>query len=595
MLSKFIGKILRGAALFKEAFGSYKWQIAVLTGIGFLSGVLEGIGANALIPLFSFVVGESGEKDPISQMIESAFGFLGIGFTLKYLLIFIALLFVARSIILFVGNYIQFKITYDYEKNTRLALLGKALRSEWQYLLEQKIGHLEKVLSSEIHTVALLLKNVSTLILIVASLLVYVFVAVNISLSITAITLGVGGVLMLVFHPLVEKIRAMSRVIAEDIREIAHFINENTLGMKTVKVMAAEKPVLAAGETRFEMLRKMQLKRSVLGNVFGAFFQPFGVLFILFLFSFSYKTSSFHLPSFIAIVYLIQRIFSQVQTLQTAVQSVFSSIPYVEHVLSYQDRLLRNKEEDSGKRGFVFDKEFSFHNVSFGYGKGKDILSAVSFRIRKGAFVGLVGSSGAGKTTIVDLILRLFTQDRGDILLDGSPVSDVDLHTFRRNVGYVSQDIHLLNDTIASNIRFFDHSITDDEVVRAAKQANIYDFVNTLPERFSSVVGERGVRLSAGQRQRVVIARVLARNPKFLVLDEATSALDNESEKRIQEVIENLKGKITVLIIAHRLGTVMNCDTLLVLDDGKIIEEGRPDELLKNKESYFFKMYNIRK
>ncbi len=211
--------------------------------------------------------------------------------------------------------------------------------------------------------------------------------------------------------------------------------------------------------------------------------------------------------------------------------------------------------------------------------------------------VGLIGPSGVGKTTIVDLILRLLSPTQGMILVDNQDISKINIYQWRKNIGYVPQDIFLINDTIFNNIKFYDDSISDEQIKKATKKANIYDFIQTLPNKFSTIIGiigERGIFLSAGQRQRIVIARILARNPKFLILDEATSALDNESEIKIQKAIENLRGKITVFIVAHRLSTVKNCDNLLVLEKGKIIEKGTPNQLLKNKKSYFYKVYNIR-
>jgi ABC-type multidrug transport system fused ATPase/permease subunit len=215
--------------------------------------------------------------------------------------------------------------------------------------------------------------------------------------------------------------------------------------------------------------------------------------------------------------------------------------------------------------------------------------------VQKGEMIGIIGPSGAGKTTLVDILLRLLKPQNGIILADDVDIDSIDLDSWHKNVGYVSQDIFLLNDTIEANIKFYSNSVSQNDVIAASKMANIYDFIQELPNKFDTPTGERGVKLSGGQKQRIALARTLARKPSILILDEATSALDNESEKRIQEVIENLKGKMTVLVIAHRLGTVMNCDNLLVLDKGKIIEEGKPQELLKDKESYFFKMYNIRK
>ena len=208
--------------------------------------------------------------------------------------------------------------------------------------------------------------------------------------------------------------------------------------------------------------------------------------------------------------------------------------------------------------------------------------------------VGLVGPSGAGKTTLVDLLLRLLTPQAGQIVIDNIDVTAIGIQQWRSNIGYVSQDIFLINDTIKNNITFYSSSVTDAAVAAAAKMANIDEFIMQQKDGFDTVVGERGLQLSAGQRQRISLARTLARQPKILILDEATSALDNESEVLIQKAIENLKGKITVIAIAHRLSTIMNSDRVMVLEDGTISESGSPANLLKNRQSYFYKMHALR-
>ena len=208
--------------------------------------------------------------------------------------------------------------------------------------------------------------------------------------------------------------------------------------------------------------------------------------------------------------------------------------------------------------------------------------------------VGLIGPSGAGKTTIVDLLLRLFVPSSGKILIDGESVDTVTLSEWRKHIGYVSQDMFLMNDTIENNIRFYNQNLTQQEIIEAARLANIDQFIDSLPNKFSTIIGERGTLLSGGERQRVILARVLARRPDILILDEATSALDNESEALIQKAIETLHGKITVLVIAHRLSTIKAVDKLIALENGRIREQGRPASLLKDKESYFFKVYNVR-
>jgi len=223
------------------------------------------------------------------------------------------------------------------------------------------------------------------------------------------------------------------------------------------------------------------------------------------------------------------------------------------------------------------------------------VINHVSFRLERGRMMGIVGPSGGGKTTIVDLVLRFFHPDSGAILLDGVNIREISLSDWRRSIAYVSQDIFLLNDTIANNIRFYDDTITDLDMIRVARMASIYEFIESCLKGFETPVGERGILLSAGQRQRVVIARALARNPELLILDEATSALDNESEAQIQKVIENLKGRVTILVIAHRLALIASADTVLILEKGTIVEQGNPQRLLANPDSAFSKLTNAGK
>ncbi len=235
--------------------------------------------------------------------------------------------------------------------------------------------------------------------------------------------------------------------------------------------------------------------------------------------------------------------------------------------------------------------DIEFKNVTYAYEGTHDILKNVSLKIEAGKTFALVGPSGGGKTTICHLIPSFYNVEEGEILIDGNPISKITLESLRRNIGIVQQDIYLFNSSIRDNIKYGKLDATDEEVIEAAKRANIHDYVMSLDEGYDTVIGERGVRLSGGQKQRLCIARVFLKNPPILILDEATSALDNTTEILIQEALDKLSVGRTTIVVAHRLSTIKNADEIAVIAGGEIIEEGTHEELIGNGKIYT-ELYN---
>lgn len=236
-----------------------------------------------------------------------------------------------------------------------------------------------------------------------------------------------------------------------------------------------------------------------------------------------------------------------------------------------------------------------FDSVSFSYPSrpGLEVLKKISFEVKKGQKIALVGASGAGKTTITSLIFRFYDPNNGQVLLDEIPATTLNLNCLRRQMAIVPQEVLLFGGTIAENIAYGKPGASEEEVRLAAEKANALSFINTFPEGFETVVGERGVQLSGGQRQRVAIARAILRDPKILVLDEATSALDTESESLVQQALNELMKGRTSIIIAHRLSTIREADTILVLDQGKIVESGTHEELITKTDGKYFALQNV--
>lgn len=231
--------------------------------------------------------------------------------------------------------------------------------------------------------------------------------------------------------------------------------------------------------------------------------------------------------------------------------------------------------------------EIVFDKVSFHYEDSQDnVLENVSFRIQSGQTVAFAGASGIGKTTIASLVARFYDVCAGQIRIDGVDIRDLVLRDLRKHIGIVQQEVYIFNGTIRENIRYGRQDATDEEIVEAAKLANIHDFILSLEHGYDSIVGTRGIMLSGGQRQRISIARIFLKNPKILILDEATSALDYESEEIIQASIERLKQNCTSIVIAHRLSTIRNADRIYVLSDRGIAEQGTHDELIAQNGEY---------
>ncbi len=580
--------------LFK-AYGRYKWQIVGMILLGFLGGLFEGISIGALIPLFSILVSnQMMAQDPISRSISALFEYLPFSFSITSLLALIVILFTAKVLALLLFGQVRVRIISNYKRDMMRELFEGALFARWGFLLQQKLGYLQSTFIRDVQNGAGLFMSLGHAILAFTTLFMYFLVALNISPMITLLTLGIGGVTLISLRPLVK----IARHVAEDMskleKDTTQHINQYITGMKAVKSSAAETSVLKKGIVYLDSLRNLTVKSDLRRSLSTVFIQPASLIFISMLFIFSYRDPYFNLAAFIATIYLVQKIFLDVESIQRSFHAIADLLPYTADAVELKEDFGKFKEENRGTEPFAFEKKIEFRDITFGYTPEKMVLDGLNLAIHKGEVLGLVGPSGGGKTSLADLLLRLFRPGNGVILVDGKNVEGTDLKNWRDHLGYVSQDIFLLNDTIGQNIRFYREELTSDDIIEAAKKANIYDFILSLKDGFETLVGERGVMLSAGQRQRIVLARELAHRPEILILDEATSSLDGESEMLIQKSINNLKSTKTIFMIAHRLSTLVDVDRLLVLDKGKIIEEGSPEELLADPTSYFYRLYHIK-
>jgi len=276
------------------------------------------------------------------------------------------------------------------------------------------------------------------------------------------------------------------------------------------------------------------------------------------------------LIAFIAVALRLMSPVKSVANYPTAMAGALAAADRVYEVLD----LAPTEGDRPGESPARFEQRIAYQGVSFSYNGQAPVLEGVDFEVRRGQVVAVVGPSGAGKTTLVDLLPRFYEPTRGAILMDGVPIARLTRSSLRGLMGIVSQETILLNDTVLANISYGRSDFTLEQVRAAARAANAHDFVSQLPDGYNTLLGERGTRLSGGERQRIAIARALLRDPPILILDEATSALDMESERLVQEAIDRLMARRTTFVIAHRLATVQHADLILVLAEGRIVERG---------------------
>lgn len=578
--------------LFRSAFGEYRWQIGVMALLSLVSGMLEGLGINAVIPLFSFIGGGGGAPtDSLSLLIARLFSFLHLPYSARSVLLLIVILFIAKAIFLLISQQVTAIIAADFEKKTRAKLLAATLQAKWPFLSKQKVGHLDQLLTTDVSSSAAILTYLSSAVLVLVNLIIYTGLVFNLS-QIAALSAFLSGILIFLgFKPLLSKTKVISEKMVKKYKDIAHFASEHVIGAKVIKAMHLERQALFRGGIFLEEMRNFSLRSAFLRNIVPMLLQLIGVFFTVGLFVFLYKTTAFQFAAFAVVVFAFNKVFSNLQFAQTNLHAISVQIPYLESVMRYEREAKEQYEREVGGLHFAFEKEIRFNQVDFTYRANEPALSSVSFGIKKGEIIGLIGPSGAGKTTAVDLLLRLIEPTNGSVTIDGKDITAIGLNAWRTHLGYVPQDVFLVNDTIENNIKFYDRSLSDTTVYEAARMAHIYDFIKSQPLQFQTPVGERGTALSGGQRQRIALARALARSPDILILDEATSALDHESEAAIQKAVETLRGKITVIIIAHRLSTINIADNLVVIDKGRVLEAGNPTALLRNPDSYFSKLY----
>ncbi|MCU0373412.1 MAG: ABC transporter ATP-binding protein/permease, partial [Ignavibacteria bacterium] len=296
---------------------------------------------------------------------------------------------------------------------------------------------------------------------------------------------------------------------------------------------------------------------------------------------------------FLGFLFIVFQLMVPLKNLSVVYNRIQESSASGKRIFEVLDHEVEIKEKPGALEISNFSDSIVLKNVSFYYNESTDILSDINLSIKKSEIVAIVGPSGSGKSTLADLIMRFYDVTTGGITIDGTDIRDLKITNMRQLMSLVPQETILFNDTIRNNILFGMEDISDEQIFEAARNANAYDFIKETENGLDTIVGERGLKLSGGQKQRIAIARALLRNPQILILDEATSSLDTESEKIVQGAIDNLMKNRTSIVIAHRLSTIINADKIVVLNGKTIVQTGTHEELLRQKDGLYRKLYEI--
>ena len=515
--------------------------------------------------------------------------------TLKILCLTILFVFVVKNIFLYIKNialtYVQFNLItsirtsiYDHFHSLSLSFFDKAKSGELTSIVVTDVANMRIAFGTSFHRIFVepinILMFISLLFVINVKLAFYALIIVPLT----------GFIIFWIGR----SIRRKSMRTAKQIAGIMGILTEILNSIRVVKAFGTE----AYERKRFKkeqnqyydlISRRARLRLTAspitetIGAVIGVFLLWVGGLDVL-------VAGTMSPEDFIRFILILFSVLGPIRLLSNVSVDLQKGAASAERVFAILDLPPEIMDKPDAKTIDTFSGKIDFWDVGFNYEEGETVLDGVSFSIPKGQVVALVGPSGAGKSTIADLIPRFYDVESGAILIDGINIRDVKLASLRNQMGIVTQETILFNETIEFNITYGVEDYSQEELDEAAKAANAYDFILEQPEGFQTVIGEKGVKLSGGQRQRLAIARAILRNPPILILDEATSSLDTESERKVRTALENLMQDRTTLVIAHRLSTIQRADAIVVLDKGKIVETGTHNSLL-NEKGFYAQLY----
>ncbi len=561
-----------------------KKELAALIVVVITGSILEMLGVSSILPIIYIIIDENAvNKNIFLNKIYTIGKFDNITEFTVILIVFIILLYVIKNLFLGFRDYFKFSFVNNTQKEIATRMMDCYIKQPYLFHTQNNSATIQRNIINDTGTfIACVLALLDVLVNGTLSIALIITLLLT-DAAITAILLvvlgGAGVVFLKPFSKRLNKYGDDSRMCGE---KMIKWINQSMGGIKEIKILGKEAFFEDKFTVEFGKSSHAQKMSQFMGCVPGLTMEAICIATILSIVVIKVIQGgdiTSLIPTLSVVVLAGMKLLSAFTALMAQISRVFYTRPAMDATyndLRELEKLREAKQTITTKRRLNLQKEIFVDNITFQYPNvGKPVLRGVSLRIKRGSSVALIGASGMGKTTLADLILGILEPLDGKIIADGSINMENDLASWHTMFGYIPQNIYLLDDTIKNNITFgiAKEDIDERALWDAIEEAQLKDFIDSLEEGIDTQIGEWGTRLSGGQRQRIGIARALYLKPSVLVLDEATSALDNETEQAVMEAIDNLHGKLTMLIIAHRLTTIKNCDYVYEVTEGKVVEQ----------------------
>jgi subfamily B ATP-binding cassette protein MsbA len=556
--------------------------------LSLVASVLEGIGISFLVPIIKQSrAGSSGDVSGIVDVFISVYSFLGIPFTLETIIVGVLVALSGRYVASFLVGWLTVILRVKYVRHLRDELFANALDARIEYFDDHGSDELINSIVTETTNAGRLITSSSQFLEQLFLSLIYLGVAFLLAPWITVFTLIALVLLVVILRYLVESGHSVGNRIADANEDVQETVQAGTQGIRDVKLFSLTDEIW---EKYQKSIRNWEsatvgIRRNSEGMDNG--YQLMSAFIVIILIYVALEFTSLSFAAVGVFLFSMFRLAPRASALNSIAYDIDGTIPHFTRTKKFIEDL-DSEAEPMGQGASPPERvnQVTFDDVRFSYDDDDEVLSSVSFQFERGEFIAFAGTSGAGKSTVVSLLTRLYDPDSGEIRANGTAITQFDPSAWREHLSVVRQDPHLFNDTLYYNLTVGNRNATRAEVERVCDIASVSEFLDDLPSGLETVLGDDGIKLSGGQRQRVAIARALLKDADVLVLDEATSDLDTELESEVHQAIELMDRNYAILVVAHRLSTIRNADRIYTMADGEIIESGTHSELLDRSGQY---------